>query len=259
MHSDHDNGPLPPELAASMMPLIRCIAARLARRLPSHLRLDDLTSAGFVGLVTAYRRFDRSRGDDFHAYAERRIRGAMLDELRAIDPLTRDLRFLANRIAAARRSIEARFGRAAHEDEIAAALGMPIEEYRRHVARVSIGPTVSIEDPSDGEGSLDLPDREAEPADERIALEQSKRTVRSAINDLPPRLRRVVELYYGEGRTLRDIGNMLGVTESRVSQLQSEAVQRLRTMCREAESRRPSLRPAPVRTRPSVAHVRAAA
>lgn len=221
-----------------MMPLIRCIAARLARRLPSHLRLDDLTSAGYIGLVTAYRRFDRSRGDDFHAYAERRIRGAMLDELRAIDPLTRDLRFLANRIASARRGLEARLGRAAREEEVAGALGMTLEEYRRHAAKVSVGPTVSIEDPADDEGSMDLPDRDAEPADERLATEQSKHAVRGAIDKLPPRLRQVVQLYYGEGRTLRDIGNMLGVTESRVSQLQSEAVQRLRALCVQPTERR---------------------
>lgn len=233
----HDNGPLPPELAASMMPLIRCIAARLARRLPSHLRLDDLTSAGYIGLVTAYRRFDRSRGDDFHAYAERRIRGAMLDELRAIDPLTRDLRFLANRIAATRRGLEARLGRAAREEEMAAALSMAVEEYRRCAVKVSVGPTVSLEDPSDGEGALDLPDKDAEPADERIAVEESKQAVRGAIEKLPPRLRQVVDLYYREGRTLRDIGNMLGVTESRVSQLQSEAVQRLRGMCGQPEAK----------------------
>ena len=239
MHElQHDNGPLPQELAASMMPLIRCIAARLARRLPSHLRLDDLTSAGYIGLVTAYRRFDRSRGDDFHAYAERRIRGAMLDELRAIDPLTRDLRFLANRIAAARRGLEARLGRAAREEEVAGALGMTVEEYRRQAAKVAVGPTVSIEDPSDDEGSMDLPDRDAEPADERLAAEQSKHAVRGAIDKLPPRLRQVVQLYYGEGRTLRDIGTMLGVTESRVSQLQSEAVQRLRALCVQPAERR---------------------
>lgn len=238
MHEiQHDNGPLPHELAASMMPLIRCIAARLARRLPSHLRLDDLTSAGYIGLVTAYRRFDRSRGDDFHAYAERRIRGAMLDELRAIDPLTRDLRFLANRIAAARRGLEARLGRIAREDEIAVALGMTLDEYRRQAAKVAIGPTVSIEDPADEEGMMELPDNNAEPADDRIAVEQSKHVVRGAIEKLPPRLRKVVELYYGEGRTLRDIGNLLGVTESRVSQLQSEAVQKLRSICAESEHR----------------------
>jgi RNA polymerase sigma factor for flagellar operon FliA len=237
----NDNGPLPTELASSMMPVIRAIAARLARRLPSHLRLDDLTSAGYIGLVTAYRRFDRSRGDDFHAYAERRIRGAMLDELRAIDPLTRDLRLLANRIAATRRELESHFHRAAREEEVAAALGMPVEEFRRAVARVSVGPTVSIEEPSDGEGSIDLPDRDAQPVDERIAVEESRHAMHEAIAKLPPRLRHVVKLYYGEGRTLREIGAMLGVTESRVSQIQSEAVQRLRAMCAQNDTVRPNV------------------
>ena len=97
-----DNGPLPQELAVEMIPVIRRIAYRLAKRLPSHVCIDDLISAGVVGLITAYRRFDPARGDDFRSYAELRIRGAMIDELRASDPLSRDLRAHANRTLAAR-------------------------------------------------------------------------------------------------------------------------------------------------------------
>src|SRR4051812_20216500 len=99
-HQISQSSPLPKDLAARMIPVIRRMACRLARRLPSHVCVDDLVSAGFVGLVTAYRRFDDSRGDDFGAFAEVRIRGAMIDELRALDPLSRDLRSHAKRVAA---------------------------------------------------------------------------------------------------------------------------------------------------------------
>jgi RNA polymerase sigma factor for flagellar operon FliA len=230
-----DNGPLPQELAIEMIPVIRRIAYRLAKRLPSHVCIDDLISAGVVGLITAYRRFDPARGDDFRSYAELRIRGAMIDELRASDPLSRDLRAHANRTLAARRTLESRLGRVASEVEIAQEMGLTLELFRSYSARAAVGPTVSLDAPTNGETALQVGDPDETPADERLLREQSKLSVRKAIEALPPRLRQVIELYYGDERTLRDIGSILGVTESRVCQLQAEAVQRMRAHCARTE------------------------
>jgi RNA polymerase sigma factor for flagellar operon FliA len=229
-----DNGPLPQELAIEMIPVIRRIAYRLAKRLPSHVCVDDLISAGVVGLITAYRRFDPARGDDFRSYAELRIRGAMIDELRASDPLSRDLRAHANRTLAARRTLESRLGRSASEMEIVQEMGLTLEAFRSYSARAAVGPTVSLDAPINGEPVL-VGDPDEMPADERLLREQSKLSVRRAIEALPPRLRQVIELYYGDERTLRDIGSILGVTQSRVCQLQAEAVLRMRAHCARTE------------------------
>jgi RNA polymerase sigma factor FliA len=219
-----------------MFPVIRRIAYRLAKRLPSHVCIEDLISAGTVGLVTAYRRFDAALGNDFRAFAEARIRGAMIDELRAVDPLSRDLRAHANRTRVAKRSLESALGRAATESEIAGELGLSLASYQTFSARAAVGPTVSLDAPTTGGTMLQISDSEETPADERLVGEQAKDALRRAIEALPSRLRQVIELYYGDERTLRDIGTILGVTESRVCQLQSEAVQKMRAHVVRAES-----------------------
>ncbi|MEP7125966.1 MAG: FliA/WhiG family RNA polymerase sigma factor [Byssovorax sp.] len=242
-----DNGPLPKELAVEMFPVVRRIAYRLAKRLPSHVCIDDLISAGTVGLVTAYRRFDPALGDDFRAYAELRIRGAMIDELRAADPLTRELRAHANRTRVAKLRLESALGRAANDTETADELGLSLASYQAFSARAAVGPTVSLDAPTTDGMMLEVTDLAETPADERLVREQSMKTVRGAIEALPPRLRQVIEFYYGDERTLRDIGIILGVTESRVCQMQSEAVQKMRahvTLTEPIEAR-PSMRRAP--------------
>jgi RNA polymerase sigma factor for flagellar operon FliA len=229
---NHDNGPLPQSIAVGMIPVIKRIACHLARRLPPHICVDDLMSVGFVGLVTAYRRFESTRGDDFRAYAEVRIRGAMIDELRTGDPLTRGMRAHANRAAAAKKTVEARTGKAADGAAIAAELGLSLDAYHGYAAKSAVGGLVSLDSAADGELTLQLRDESAVPADEQLHLEQSKRAAREALESLSPRLRKVVELYYGSEMTLREIGEVLGVTESRVCQLQGEALQHMREHCR---------------------------
>ncbi len=244
---NHDNGPLPQNIAANMIPVIKRIACRLARRLPPHICVDDLMSVGFVGLVTAYRRFESARGDDFRAYAEVRIRGAMIDELRSSDPLTRGLRAHANRAAAARKTLEARTGGSADEVAVAAELGLSLEAYQGYATKSSVGGTVSLDSAPEGDLTMQLRDEGAVPADEQLHLEQSKRAAREAVEALSPRLRQVVELYYGSEMTLREIGEILGVTESRVCQLQGEALQKMREHCRVAlvsAAKRPAARAA---------------
>lgn len=233
MQSSSTMGPLPREIAVRFIPIIRQAAYRLARRLPPHVSIDDLIGAGFVGLVDAYRRYDASVCDRFEGYADVRIRGAMLDELRSYDPLSRDTRAFAHKTAAAVRTLEARHGRAPLEAEIAAELEMELDAYRQLAAKAHTGATVSLDggDGDDGEPRLEVSDATATAADDQIESERSKHALTRAIEALPPRLRQVLELYYGDELTLRDIGNILGVTESRICQLHAEAVKRLRASC----------------------------
>jgi RNA polymerase sigma factor for flagellar operon FliA len=216
---------LSPELARRMTPSIRRIAHQLARRLPRHVSIDDLIAAGFHGLCVAYTRFDPAKGESFESYAEFRIRGAMLDELRALDPLSRDQRTHATRITHATRVLQLRLGRAPAADEVAAELGVSLDAYWELSAASTIV-TVAVDD--DPDRSPSLPDLHAEPADEHLSHKQTRDAVRLAVAGLPPRLRSVVELHYGEGLTLRQIGLQMGVTESRVCQILSDAVSRIR-------------------------------
>jgi RNA polymerase sigma factor for flagellar operon FliA len=224
----NDDRALPENIAAGMMPVIRQIACNLARRLPRHVCVDDLMSVGFVGLVTAYRRFPSAQGDEFRAYAEVRIRGAMIDELRSGDPLSRGLRAHQNRAAAARRNVEARTGEAADEASIATEMGLSLDTYQSQAAKAAVGMLVSIDATTEGEPTMQLKDEAAALPDEQLQLAEAKRAAREALEALPPRLRQVIELYYGSEMTLREIGEVLGVTESRVCQLQGEALNRMR-------------------------------
>jgi RNA polymerase sigma factor for flagellar operon FliA len=219
---------LPSDVAISFAPVIRQNALRIARRLPSHISVEDLIGAGFMGLVDAYRRYEPSRCDRFDAYAEYRIRGAMLDELRLHDPLSRALRALANRAAAATRKFEVRFGRQPTEAELAEELGLTLEAYRTYAARMVVGPWLSLDGVAPDEYGVELDDPTEPGADMRLLDAQTKQALEQAIKGLPERLRLILELYYVEELTLREIGERLGVTESRVCQLHSDAISRLR-------------------------------
>jgi RNA polymerase sigma factor for flagellar operon FliA len=244
------NRELPAEVAARFVPVIRQAALRVARRLPAHICVDDLVSAGFMGLVDAYRRYDASRCDRFDAYAEVRIKGAILDELRSYDPLSRDLRALANRAGQATRELASRLGRVPSDVEVAAELGMDLEGYRAAATRIALGSPVSLDAaPQGDEPPFELGDPTSTPADELLLQAQSRAALRGALERLPPRLRGVLDLYYREERTLREIGAMLGVTESRVCQLHGEAIRKLRALCTtEAENETEEAAPATRRT-----------
>jgi RNA polymerase sigma factor for flagellar operon FliA len=224
---------LPQDLALRMMPTIRRIASQLARRLPRHIRVDDLVGAGCQGLCSALGRFDPSRAEGFESYAELRIRGAMLDELRSSDPLSRDQRVRAKRVAAATRGLQARLGRAPAADEIAAELGVSLETLWAWQSAASTQIASGPSRDEDADPIAELSDAAAEPADEKLFRTERERALRDAMSTLPARLQTVLELHYVDGLTLREIGERLGVSESRVCQLESDAFRRIREQCRE--------------------------
>jgi RNA polymerase sigma factor for flagellar operon FliA len=232
--STNPTNPLPRDLALRMIPTIHRVARQLARRLPRHIRIDDLVGAGCQGLVAAYARFDPARADGFDAFAEMRIRGAMLDELRSRDPLSRDQRAHAKKAVAATRALAGRLGRAPAADEVAAELGIPLDLYWERQSAAAVGFTVSIDDDGGDVGSQ-LCDTHVEAADDRLCRKEARDAVKAAIASLPPRLARVLDLHYGQGLTLRQIGEQFGVTESRVCQLEAEAIRRVREQCQSVD------------------------
>ncbi len=208
------------------LPLVRRTAMRLARRVPSNITVADLVGYGWIGLMEAYQRSAADMPDEeFQAYALYRVRGAMLDYLRSLDPATRDLRRASRRVARAIRDLSQSLGREPQEEEIARSLEMNIDAYRQLLEKISAAGMARLE-------LLDLDDLEVEGAGETIDDTVAKRrladAVAAAMETLPPKLVQVLALYYQEGCTLRQIGEVLGVGESRVSQLHSEAIHRLR-------------------------------
>jgi len=237
---------------------VRFIARKLHQTLPRHVELDDLVSAGMVGLVEACNRFDARRHVQFKSYAQFRIRGAILDWLRTLDWGPRELRRKARAIAETTRVLAHRLGRAPGEPEIAEAMGMELEELQQLVGELRSLELGSL----NAEHSKDEDDEELEyvPASAEedplflcLAAESRQRLI-DAIEELPEKERLVLTLYYFEELTMREIGLTLGVVESRVSQIHSGAVRRLRaalgqtTRVVDKQPRRTSIRP---RTRPS--------
>jgi RNA polymerase sigma factor for flagellar operon FliA len=208
------------------LPLIRRAAMRLVRKLPDHITIGDLIGYGWVGLMEAYQRAQPDMPEqEFEAYASYRIRGAMLDYLRTLDPATRDLRRSSRRLTEVIRSLTAKLGRPPEEEEVAAALGSSLDDYHGLLQRISQGGMARLE-------VLDLDqvdvDNEITPVDEDVGRRQLSSAVASAIETLPPKLQNILALYYQEECTLREIGLILGVTESRICQLHAEAMHRLR-------------------------------
>jgi len=217
------------ELVRAYIPRIHKIARSMARRLPPHVPLDDLISAGALGLIDAARRYDPSLCERFEAYAEHRIRGSMLDELRSHDSLSRDLRSRSRRRDEAVARLERKLGHSPSSEDIAEELGLDIEEYERLVGRVHRGTVLSAEALTrDGIGAQAFEDPHV-PDPFRVAAAREVRDLLTrALECLPPRLQLVASLYYREGLKLSEIGNKLGVTEARACQLRGEAVRRLR-------------------------------
>ncbi len=214
-------------------PLVKRIAHHMLARLPANVELDDLIQAGMIGLVDAIQRYEECQGTQFETYANQRIRGAMLDELRANDWLPRSVRKSQRQIETALHKLEQRLGRAPSENEIARELGMSLADYQAFLADARGGQLVYFDEmghDDDSAGYLDrhLPDEHAEEPGARLADKRFKEALVAAIGLLPEREKTLMSLYYEEDLNFREIAAVLGVTESRICQLHSLAVSRLR-------------------------------
>ncbi len=224
-------------LVVAYSPLVKYVAGRMSSGLPAHVEEADLISYGLTGLISAIERFDLSREIKFETYAITRIRGAIIDELRTLDWVPRSVRARAREIERANMKLEARFQRAPTDEEMSSELSMTVEEFHDALLSISNSTIVALDElwnVSDSTGDsvslLDtLPDRGA--PDPQAVVDQSelRDRIADAIAALPEREKLVVALYYYENLTLREIGEVLGVTESRVSQLHTKAVLRLRS------------------------------
>jgi RNA polymerase sigma factor for flagellar operon FliA len=222
------------EYAAKFFPYIEKVARRLARRLPAHVEIDDLISSGVIGLMEAAERYDPKRVDRFEAFAEFRIRGAMLDDLRARDTLSRDMRRLSNELREATRKLESQLGRTPDQEELAETLGVDVEALYEKQQKLSGSSVVGIDDAGPDFLERTGDDTAPDPFEVTAHREALARLV-SGIDDLPEKMQQVLSLYYCENLNLKEIGQVLGVTESRVCQIHGEATRRLRESLAELE------------------------
>src|SRR5437667_1000390 len=226
------------EVLRRHLPLVRRVVQRLAARKPPHIETDDLVSWGIVGLLDAIVKYDSKKEASFSTYAQFRIRGAILDHLRSLDWVPRSVRQKASLIEKVSRQLEGTLGRPPLEEEIASELGVSLDAYQDLLTKVGEMSLFSLEDLGFGGGEerfsfeRAIEEGDADPLGtlltrERVAI------VTEAIRRLPERERTVVTLYYHEELTMKEVGGVLGLTESRVSQLHSQAVLRMKGYLRE--------------------------
>ncbi len=215
--------------------LIKYIAHRLAMRLPPHISLDDLISAGVIGLMDAITKFDPTKNVEFKTYAEFRIRGAMIDELRAMDWVPRSIRQKASQIERTINRLEKEQGRSVEDEEIASAMGLSLEEYYETMKDFQGLSPLDMEGIQKKFPDLSLDDflesfAEGEENDpfHQYRLKELKGLLVKAIEGLSPKEKRVISLYYFEELTLKEIGEVLGLTESRICQIHTKGVFKLR-------------------------------
>jgi RNA polymerase sigma factor for flagellar operon FliA len=214
------------------LPTVRYLARRIHERLPQHVELDDLVSAGVVGLIDAFSKFDHRKKVQFKSYAQFRIRGAILDSLRTLDWSPRELRRKGRAVEEAIRTVTQRVGRAPSEQEIAKELELTLAEYQTllgDLKGLEIGSLHMERSEDSGDEELAyIPGAPEEDPLFRCLKGEMKQRLADAIDDLPEKERMVLTLYYYEELTMKEIGLTLGVVESRVSQIHSSAVLRLR-------------------------------
>ena len=219
------------QLVRHFAPLVKRIAYHLMARLPASVQVEDLIQNGMMGLLEAIGRFESGMGAQFETYAAQRIRGAMLDGLRENDWLPRNLRRDFRRIETAIAQLEQQHGRPPSENELAASLGMALAEYQKMLQDARGHQLISFEDlVEDGDDDYlerHLADNSAEPS-KLLEEESLHRMLVQGIEMLPEREKLMMALYYEQDLNLREIGEVMGVTESRVCQLHSQAVARLR-------------------------------
>jgi RNA polymerase sigma factor for flagellar operon FliA len=217
-------------------PLVKRLAHQMKAKLPPSVEVDDLVQAGMIGLLDAISRYEENHGAQFETYAVLRIRGAMLDELRSSDWLPRSTRQNMRKVEQAMSALQQQLGRPPSESEIAKNLKLSLADYQEMLGDSGGHQLVYYEDFHDEDGNDSWLDRYAVDDDDplRALLETDfRQAVIDAIDNLPPREKILMGLYYEEELNLKEIGAVMGVSESRVSQLHSQAVGRLRTYLRE--------------------------
>ncbi|RLV69911.1 RNA polymerase sigma factor WhiG [Streptomyces sp. CBMAI 2042] len=230
------------QLILHYSPLVKYVAGRVSVGLPSNVEQADFVSSGVFGLIDAIEKFDIERAIKFETYAITRIRGAMIDELRALDWIPRSVRQKARNVERAYATLEAQLRRTPSESEVASEMGIALEELHAVFSQLSLANVVALEEllhvGGEGGDRLSLMDTlEDTAADNPVEVAEDRelrRLLARAINTLPDREKTVVTLYYYEGLTLAEIGNVLGVTESRVSQIHTKSVLQLRAKLADA-------------------------
>lgn len=223
-------------LVLAYSPLVKFVAGRMSSGLPAHIEEADLISYGLLGLIGAIERFEPEREIKFETFAVARIKGAIIDELRSLDWVPRSVRSKAREIEGAHSKLERELGRVPSDEEVADALGLTMEEFQESLIQISNSSVVALDElwtVSDSSGDqvslLDtMGDPHAVDPARELGVSELKDRIAHAISRLPEREKLVVALYYYENLTLREIGEVLGVTESRVSQLHTKAVLRLK-------------------------------
>ncbi len=232
-------------LILTYSPLVKYVAGRLSIGLPGHVDEGDLVSYGLLGLINAIERFEPDRDIKFETYAIARIKGAIIDELRSMDWVPRSVRSRAREIERAIAELENKFRRAPTDEEICEALDITVDEFNANLAAIHRSSVAALDElwtiASSGGDTVALidtiEDPNAEDPSRALASEETRAALAEAIRRLPERERLVIALYYYEELTLREIGEILGVTESRVSQLHTKAVLRLKVRLNSALDR----------------------
>ncbi len=228
------------QLIANYVSLVKYVAERMAINLPPHIEVNDLINDGIIGLIDAIDKFDPERGVKFETYASTRVHGAILDSLRALDWVPRRVRKKAREIEAAFQSMENKLGRAPTEEEMASVLNISPEELQKELLSISGTALLSLDEIFYGEsGDLSLMEmiRElGEGPEEEAVRKDVEKVLKRTIEVLPPKEKLVISLYYYEELTLKEITQVLQLSEARISQLHTQAVIRLKNKLRTAFS-----------------------
>jgi len=230
------------ELLREYLPLVRTVVGRMAISLPPQIEMEDLYSAGLVGLLSALRNFDPTNGATFEAYARIRVRGAVLDEFRRLDWVPRSVHAKAKKIQAAQAELETKEGRVPSDTQMARHLGITLKDYQKWLVEIRPTTFVCLDASVDAEGDSGATLHEAV-ADEkgpdtldRVSRRELIRLVTDRIDHLPEVQRKVLALYYHEGLRLREIAEAFGVTESRICQIHTQAILSLKSFLRQREA-----------------------
>jgi len=219
------------QIVVDHLSLVKAIAIRVHENPPVHVDLDDLVHAGVLGLMDAVEKFDATKNVAFQAYAKHRIKGAILDSLRELDWASRDMRKRQKRMDAVTRDLSMKLGRAPTENELAKGMGVEVERWRRMLGEMRTVGLVSttVQTADDKDRTQEFPDTPEGQPDRVCARRQLRHTLARAIGVLPERYQKVVFLYYTNEMTMKEIGAILGVNESRVSQIHKTALKKMAT------------------------------